>query len=184
MFTCPNYPEGKLDVSQLNVGAGSSVSGYGWNTCMGDPTTKDAAGVIQNSYTLAQIKKPADTIIIGDTGVVATNNTLVNGYTMGARNPALQPATLASASIPFFRHNTEQSVQKTYSGATFKLPTVGRANFCFLDGHSKSLSVGQAFEVGATVNGVPTEDGNTLDTQAAPEQVVIPNSRYILWNIF
>jgi prepilin-type processing-associated H-X9-DG protein len=161
----------------------STTSSYGWNTCMGDPATKNAAGVMQTSYNLAQIKKPASTIIVGDTGTVADNGNLINGYTMGARNPALQPATLASASIPMFRHNVERTVTKTF-GTTFKLPVAGRANFCFLDGHSKSLSVNQAFEVGPTVGGVPTEDGIALDTTPAPEAILVPNSRYVLWNIY
>jgi len=188
VFTCPNFPEGKLDLKNISGTNPSAVSGYGWNTCMGDPSTKDAAGVIQNSYTLGQIRKPAETIIIGDTGTVANNGTtIINGYTMGARNPALQPSTLASASIPIFRHNVEQTAAKTVSGVSgsaFKLPTVGRANFCFLDGHSKSLTVDQAFQVGPSVNGTPTEDGVPLDTTPVPEAILVPNSRYVLWNIY
>jgi prepilin-type N-terminal cleavage/methylation domain-containing protein/prepilin-type processing-associated H-X9-DG protein len=183
VFTCPNFPEGALNPADL---MGSTISGYGWNTCMGDNDSKipPLTGVIQTSYTLAQIAKPSDTIIVGETGTVATNGSTLQGYTLGARNPAIQSAALLSTSIPFFRHNTEQTAQKTVSGVTIKLPTVGRANFCFLDGHSKSLTVGQAFEVAPTVNGVPTEDGTVLDTTAAPEPVVIPNSRYKLWNIY
>ncbi|MES2460496.1 MAG: DUF1559 domain-containing protein, partial [Armatimonadota bacterium] len=96
VYTCPNFPEGALNTADLMW---STITGYGWNACMGDNDSKQPplTGTIQTSYNLAQIKKPADTIIIGETGAVATNNTTLQGYTLGARNPAIQPATLASS---------------------------------------------------------------------------------------
>ena len=181
VFACPNFGEGKLNLNDTY----STTTAYGWNVAMGDPRTVNAANVIQAGYSLADIKKPAATIIVGDTGAIAINNSVVNGYTMGARNPAIQnPSTNITASIPMFRHNIEKTQDQTINGTKVKMPTAGRANFCFLDGHAKSLSVGTAFEVAPTVGGVPTEDGVACDNSAAPEAIVIPNSRYVLWNIY
>ena len=79
----------------------------------------------------------------------------------------------------------QASAPATAGGVTCNLPREGRANFTFLDGHSKSLSVGQAYQEAPLVNGVPTEDGVVCDTSAAPnEAAIIPNSRYVLWNIY
>jgi prepilin-type N-terminal cleavage/methylation domain-containing protein/prepilin-type processing-associated H-X9-DG protein len=185
VFTCPNYPEGKIDAVNMSVTSGNAVSGYGWNTALVDPRTA-VGGINQAGYSLSDIKKPAETIACGDSGAVQNSgNTPFGGYTIAPRNPALAGSNPPSQSLAMFRHNTTRSAPATANGITCNLPRDGRANFAFLDGHSKSLSVGQAFQEAPLVGGVPTEDGQTCDTTAAPnEPAVIPNSRYVLWNIY
>jgi prepilin-type N-terminal cleavage/methylation domain-containing protein/prepilin-type processing-associated H-X9-DG protein len=184
VFTCPNFPQGKLDVNALAVGSGNAVSGYGWNTALGNPGTA-VGGVIQSSYSLAAIAKPAETIAVGDSGAPGTGaSTIFGGYTIAPRNPAKAGSNPPSASLVQFRHNTTLSAPATAGGVTCNLPRDGRANFSFLDGHSKNLSVGQAYQEAPLVNSVPTEDGTACDNTAAPnEPAIIPNSRYVLWNI-
>ena len=75
---------------------------------------------------------------------------------------------------------------------TMPVPIKGRANFVFMDGHAKNLSIGQAMEVAPLVNGVPTEDGTPLVNEngvatAVPGTTVShtrPNIRFRLWNIY
>ena len=57
------------------------------------------------------------------------------------------------------------------------LPIDGRANFCFLDGHAKSMTTGAAMQSAAT------EDGNALRAEDVPNHLY-PDIEYVLWNIF
>jgi prepilin-type processing-associated H-X9-DG protein len=189
VYTCPNFPEGKIDTNNMGVGSTNAVSGYGWNSALGDIRTRIPVGssnVVQSGYSLADIQKPAETISVGDSGSVPrTGNLIFGGYVIAPRDVSKAGATPPSASLAMFRHQTTKSMPVSTSGVNCNLPVEGRANFSFLDGHSKSLSVGQAFQEAPSVGGVPTEDGVALDTTPAPnEMAVIPNSRYVLWNIY
>jgi prepilin-type processing-associated H-X9-DG protein len=185
VYTCPDFPQGRLTQASLSVTSTSAVSGYGWNTALGDPNSA-VSGVQQSGYSLAAIQKPAETIALGDSGATATNgNSIFGGYTIAPRDVSKAGANPPSQSLAMFRHNTTRSSPATASGVTCSLPREGRANFVFLDGHSKSLSVAQAFQAAPLVNGVPTEDGVACDNTPAPnEPARIPNSRYVLWNIY
>jgi prepilin-type N-terminal cleavage/methylation domain-containing protein/prepilin-type processing-associated H-X9-DG protein len=183
VFTCPNVPENRLTQNGLKVNSPDANSGYGWNAALrGDPNSPGgAAAATASGIPLAAIRKPADTIIVGDTGIL--DNPDRQGYVLLPRDPRF--ATGGGSNpvyYPQFRHNNTASQTVTWSGNTYKLPTEGRCNFSFLDGHSKSLDRGTALEVAPLVNGVPTEDGQALDNTAAPLEAAGSNSRYIRFN--
>ncbi|HVK03147.1 MAG TPA: prepilin-type N-terminal cleavage/methylation domain-containing protein [Armatimonadaceae bacterium] len=184
VFTCPNFPEGKIPTANLAVGAGGASSGYGWNSALGDPRSA-VGGVIRSSYSLADIAKPAETIAVGDSGATpASGSNLFGGYVIAPRDVSKAGSNPPSASLAMFRHHTTRSAPATAGGITCSLPREGRCNFSFLDGHSKSLSVQQAYQEAPPVGGVPTEDGVACDATPAPnEPAILPNSRYVLWNI-
>lgn len=192
VFTCPNYPDGKLDVASLGIGSTNAISGFGWNTALGDqrsmipvpPCTSSLTA--QSGYALADIRKPAETIVTGDSGSLpVTGNIKWGGHTIAPRDVSKAGTNPPSTSLAIFRHNTTKSARANAGGTNCNLPREGRANFAFLDGHAKSLSVGQAFQEAPLVGGNRVEDGFICDNTPAPnEPAIIGNSRYVLWNIY
>ena len=194
VFTCPNIPNNRwvptlssFSCPGVSVGQGD-ISGFGWNAALAYNLIGQPAGVNTNplpGYALSDIRKPAETLIIGDVSYEGEA-----GYFMQAKNPA---AAVSGGSVWYyanFRHNTATTKQYT-SGASktgqklWSLPTDGRANFVFLDGHSKSLNVGTAFqEAPKDAGGNYVEDGVTLNATAAPNEINSYNSHYVLWNIY
>ena len=185
VFTCPDVPENEwVLTTQPNPCGGppigtSSKGGYGWSNAL-FADTNDGAIAEQTApgYALSRIAKPADTIMVGDTSY--SGDTSAGGYAMLASDPRLSPRA-ENFKIPAlyaqFRHPVEET--KVVSGGV-KLPIKGRANFCFLDGHAKSLNVATAFETAAS------EDGNALITEAKAGSQNHHSSlvNYVLWNRF
>ena len=189
VFTCPNIPDnawiatlGANPCGGPQVG-GNDKGGYGWSnalsTDIADPADPNSPN-ISPGYALSKIAKPADTIIVGDTGFSVTegaSNTAA-GYAMLASDPRRSPAAENWAQpglYPQFRHTAE--LTKTVMDSR-KLPIKGRANFCFLDGHAKSLSIDTAFQKASS------EDGNPLVADTASVNSKNDNTEYILWNRF
>lgn len=200
VFNCPNTPSAKWGTGTQTAASASGVcagntalvytsdrGGYGWSyglqaDARGLPDYNKAPG-----WALADIAKPAGTIIIGDTGYedqsIGTSGTSPSaGWAMMNADPRKASSTTFGQPglYPQFRHNTSKTKPVV---AGYKMPIEGRCNFVFLDGHAKSLSVGTAFETAPLVNGVPTEDGRTLK----PEGLVNAgywDIEYVLWNIY
>ncbi len=177
IFNCPNAPGSRWDPTNIN-----SRSGYGWNwNLLGTGTGN------QSGWSLAAIAKPAETLIIGDTGY--SQPVSAGGFAM----KGIDPRTVASnhsfpageaAYIPQFRHHTTGTIPITEAGVARQLAVEGRANFAFLDGHSKSLSVGTAFE--KATGTPPQESGTTLNPPSGtpPGNNGDPNVQFILWNVW
>jgi prepilin-type N-terminal cleavage/methylation domain-containing protein/prepilin-type processing-associated H-X9-DG protein len=203
VFTCPNlasnpwvYGVGNLTCAQnsvvVQVGT-NDRGGYGWSYALQGDSGGQTGAVLDRAagYSLARINKPADTIIIGETGFPGTSSQAA-GWAVMAADPRLPYAASFGQPGLFFqgRHHTSKTRSDT-SGA-MPLPIDGRANVAFLDGHAKNLSIAQAFELAPLVNGVPTEDGNGLVNEdgaasASPGATVNhvrPNIYFRLWNIF
>ena len=198
VFTCPNLPDNqwKATVSTppatcdqtLRLGQGD-ISGYGWNTALGYDTRgqNPVNSSIAPGYSLTDIKKPSETIMIGDVSYDGEA-----GYAMVARNPALNPSGKNPAwYFANFRHNTARTIDYTSSAAgkkgrnPFPLPVEGRANFVFLDGHAKSLDVNTAFkEAPKDASGNYMEEGQILNPGGPPFETSNYDSHYVLWNIF
>jgi prepilin-type processing-associated H-X9-DG protein len=191
VFTCPNLPDNKwssvatLDAACTVPTGRSDISGYGWSLGLNYDTRGGTPTLQSPGFPLADIRKPADTIVIGDVSFEGEA-----GYAMYPKNPAL--AVSGNDAVwyyPNFRHNVVKTMPYTSSTTgkksnTYPLPTEGRANFTFLDGHSKSLSVGQAFQEAPKVGTAYVEDGVTLNGTAAPSEVKSYTSHYVLWNIY
>ncbi len=190
VYTCPNIPANSwkpttstandADMKPCPAATGNvSSSGYGWSGALNydirgiaSPTTKDRA--LASGYSLGDIKKPAETILIGDVSYEGEA-----GYYMYAQNPAKAvPNGTEAYYLPQFRHTVAKTIQypSKPSGKVFTLPIEGRCNFVFLDGHAKSLDIGTAFKEATT------EDGYNL--YAGTGETNGPNSRYLLWNIY
>ena len=158
-YTCPNSSQ------VITSGLGQNdKGGYGWNYALhGDSGDVTGAALDRApGYSLAAINKPADTVIIGETGFVGTTNT-ASGWAMMAWDPRntgsagfSQPGLFAQG-----RHNSEQTVNMQGR----PVPVKGRLNVVFLDGHAKNLSLGQLFEKAPNVGGVAVEDGVTLTNE-------------------
>jgi prepilin-type N-terminal cleavage/methylation domain-containing protein/prepilin-type processing-associated H-X9-DG protein len=199
VFTCPNVPSNIWRATTVNFTgpansgcvstpvrvAQSDRSGYGWSGAlnydlrgrtMADPSFQ-APG-----YALPGIAKPAETIIVGDTGFDGAP-----GYYMYSRDPR-KAGTSGMGSFYYaqFRHNTARTIafQDTRFNVSRTFPVDGRANFVFLDGHAKSLNIGTAFQEAPLVNGVRTEDGVALAATNGPNETNNYNSGYVLWNIY
>lgn len=191
VYTCPNLSDNKWNAT-TSVATGPdgpcpaagnvAISGYGWSGALNydirgitSPTTRDRN--LAPGYSLADIKKPAETILIGDVSYPGEA-----GYYMYAANPAkATPGGTEAWYLPNFRHTTSKTIsyqsKPNSKGVTmFPLPIEGRCNFVFLDGHSKSLDIGTAFKEATT------EDGYQLYTGTGETNG--PNSRYLLWNIY
>jgi prepilin-type N-terminal cleavage/methylation domain-containing protein/prepilin-type processing-associated H-X9-DG protein len=170
VFTCPNTPKNNYDGSQW-----SDRSSYGWNFVLSAASGYGTPNV--QGYSLAQIPKPADTIVIGETGYDNTP-----GWAMFARDPRKAPASDTRPGYwPQHRHHVAKSnpFQDTQYNIGRQIPTEGQCNYVFLDGHAKSLSVGSAFRE------ADTEDGTALASVANSEAGSQPaNTRYVLWNIY
>ena len=191
VFTCPNISGNKWSSATAQpcgatgptVGT-SDISGYGWSGALANDTRSSGTDPAPG-YSIAEIKKPAETIIIGDVSYEDQA-----GYYMYAKNPALAGTSSSSAwYYPQFRHNVSKTVTYSSTGGKkgvtqFPLPVEGRANFVFLDGHAKSLDVGTAFKEAPQVGGNYQEDGQNLSNTAAPNETNNYNSHYLLWNIY
>jgi prepilin-type N-terminal cleavage/methylation domain-containing protein/prepilin-type processing-associated H-X9-DG protein len=189
VFTCPNIPDNAWRATtQANTCGGPPVGlnqfgGYGWSnalaTTIANPADPNSAN-ISPGYALSQIAKPADTIIVGDTGFTTSEGTASTaaGYAMLASDPRRTPAAenwVQPGLYAQFRHTVE--LAKTVMDGR-KLPIKGRANFCFLDGHAKSLGIETAFQKAAS------EDGNPLAADTGSVNHKNDNTEYLLWNRF
>lgn len=192
VFTCPNIsgnkwtpPTATVMCNNTNLLLGQAdISGYGWSGALAFDN-RNSPDNPAPGYSIAEVKKPAETILVGDVTFDGQA-----GYFMYARNPAAIGSATVTAPwyYPNFRHNMSKTVSYTAAGKNnvtqFPLPTAGRANFVFLDGHAKSLDVGTAFKEAPLVGGVYTEDGFPLNGGAAPNETNNYNSHYLLWNIY
>jgi prepilin-type N-terminal cleavage/methylation domain-containing protein/prepilin-type processing-associated H-X9-DG protein len=195
IYTCPNL-SGSIWSSVRTNYTGPSNSGcpgitvsvgqndrggYGWNYALQGNRGGSGSLHAAPGFSMASVGKPAETIIIGDTGLEG-NTSAASGWGMMASDPrnVLADTWNQPGLYPQFRHHVSRT--KAVAGG-FTLPIEGRTNFCFLDGHAKSLSVGQAMQVAPLVNGVPTEDGNPLVVETTPNHSS-NNVQYILWNNF
>jgi prepilin-type processing-associated H-X9-DG protein len=90
----------------------------------------------------------------------------------------------APRAVSQFRHHATKF--RTDNGGRLSVPIEGRANFAFLDGHSKSLAVGQAMQLAPQdASGNYVEDGNILYnplTSSGSNPAL--NAPYVLWNIY
>ncbi len=179
VFTCPNLASNPWKAPTVAGRLGQNDrGGYGWSYALGTavPTTAtDVQRAAGSGYSLAQIAKPADTLIIGDTGFTGTSPAAAGWAMLAAdpRKPASGSATQPGL-YPQFRHHTTRT--KPAQGGV-SLPIEGRANFVFLDGHAKSLSTGQAMLSAAV------EDGQRLNPETVPNHQD-PAIEYVLWNIY
>lgn len=195
VYTCPNLPDNKWSATTsvatdpnnqpCSAATGNmSVSGYGWNGALcydyrNDPTHKP----ISPGFSLADIKKPAETLIVGDVSFEGKG-----GYYMYAQNPKYaQDTSIAGTTSPMnpwfyanFRHNKAKTIPLVVSSVTYALPVEGRANFTFLDGHSKSLDVNTAFQESKDASGSYKEDGYALSAKETNGY----DSHYTLWNMY
>lgn len=169
IFTDPNTSRNEYDGTQF-----TDRTGYGWSFTLRAATgyaTRAADG-----FALAGIAKPAETIIIGDTGYDG-----VPGWAMYANNPVKAPASDARPGYwPQFRHhvNNTKAILDTQFNVTRRLPIDGMANFVFLDSHAKALNVGAAFRE------ADVEDGTALANASDSELLQPTNTRYVLWNVY
>lgn len=178
VYTCPNIPANKWVRPNGSALGTSDRGGYGWSLAIGANAAASGGNLnIAPGYTLAQILKPADTIVIGDTGFNGTASHQV-GWAMLAADPRKAPSSAFTQPglYPQFRHNA--SAYKLVVGGN-QLPIDGRANFCFLDGHAKSLTVGQAMAAAASEDGVALQREPPLPPNHANNNV-----EYLLWNIY
>ena len=179
VFTCPNLSSSPWRATVNAQGLGTNDrGGYGWNNALAQnapPGSASTVTAVASGYSLAAIVKPAETIIIGDTGFAGTSSAAA-GWTMYAADPRKPVAGTVSQPglYPQFRHHTERTQPAT---GGFALPTNGRANFCFLDGHAKSLSTAQAMASAAQ------EDGRPLRAEDPPNHQY-NDIEFVLWNIY
>jgi prepilin-type N-terminal cleavage/methylation domain-containing protein/prepilin-type processing-associated H-X9-DG protein len=178
IYTCPNVPRNKWIPPTGSALGTNDRGGYGWNFALShyDPVPVGTSGDTAPGHSLANITKPADTIIVGDTGFNGTAGHQV-GWVMLAADPRKTNADAFTQPglYPQFRHNDTK--WKTTQVGSNQLPIEGRANFCFLDGHAKSMTLTQAM-LSAT-----TEDGKTLRAETVPNHT-FQDIEYVLWNIY
>jgi prepilin-type processing-associated H-X9-DG protein len=115
----------------------------------------------------------------GDTGFNGTSSDQV-GWDMLAADPRKPAADnyVQPGLYPQFRHHVQGT--KAVLGGN-QLPIEGRANFCFLDGHARSLTIGQAMASPAA--SPPVEDGFVLRREPRPNHWDY-DIEYLLWNIY
>lgn len=169
IFTDPNTPSNEYDGTQF-----TDRTGYGWSFTL--RASVGYATTAADGFSLAAIAKPAETIIIGDTGFNG-----IPGWAMYANNPVKAPASDSRPGYwPQFRHhvNKTKAILDTQYNVTRQLPIEGIANFVFLDSHAKALSVGSAFRE------ADTEDGTALANASDSELNQPINTRYVLWNVY
>lgn len=170
VFRCPHTPRNSYNATQW-----TDRTGYGWNFTLAAASGYGTMAV--QSYSLAQIGKPSDTIVIGDTGYDGAP-----GWAMFARNPARAPAADSRPGYwPQFRHHVAKT--KPFRDNQFRIDrqiaVEGQCNFVFLDGHAKSLNVGAAFQEADTEDGVPL--ASVAQSESSGGRA---NTRYLLWNIY
>lgn len=161
VFTCPHTPLNAYDGSQWTDRTGYGWAEHIWAKNQGNPLTVD-------SYSLAEIAKPAGTVAFGDTGFNGAP-----GWAMYRRDPRDAVRWRADdrpGYFPQFRHNVGRTrdFRDNQFSSTRQMPIEGTCDIGFLDGHVKAMQPGQAFEFSAT------EDGATLTG----------DDRFVLWNRF
>lgn len=158
VFTCAHTPRNAYNGSQW-----TDRTGYGWAEHLWARSGYGTRAV--QSFTLAEIGKPADTLCMGDTGFDAAP-----GWAMYRRDPreARWTSDDRPGYFPQFRHHVERTkpFQDRQTRGTRQMPIEGLCNFAFLDGHAKALKPGQAFARATT------EDGVTL----------VGDDQFLLWN--
>jgi prepilin-type N-terminal cleavage/methylation domain-containing protein/prepilin-type processing-associated H-X9-DG protein len=181
VFTCPNAPLSRWIPPTNPAALGTSDrGGYGWNYGLAHAAPPGANADGASGHHLAAISKPADTIIVGDTSFNATSGSAQAGWVMLAADPRKAAADSFSQPglYPQFRHHTTRTKPVV---AGLQMPIAGRANFCFLDGHAKSLTLEQAMASPPT--DPPMEDGNLLIREPSPNHQR-SDIEYLLWNRF
>jgi prepilin-type N-terminal cleavage/methylation domain-containing protein/prepilin-type processing-associated H-X9-DG protein len=197
VFTCPNLasspwkatisnylapPDSGCPGATLQLGQ-QDKGGYGWSYALhGDSNGLTGATLhVASGYSLARINKPADTICIGETGILPGSSAAESGWAMMAYDPRdpLAAGFNQPGLLPQFRHQTETRANLGAPADRVRaVPTRGNANFVFLDGHAKNLNIGTAMEKAPRVNGVPMEDGNVLTPVSA-----IPNVAHVRFDV-
>jgi prepilin-type N-terminal cleavage/methylation domain-containing protein/prepilin-type processing-associated H-X9-DG protein len=205
IFTCPNLASApwRAIVTTYDCAANSGrpatpglrlgqqdKGGYGWNYALHGASGGVTGVPLDNAsgYSLAAINKPADTICIGETGILPGTVSAESGWAMMAYDPR-EPAAASFGQpglLPQFRHQTETRANLGAPADRVRpVPTKGNANFVFLDGHAKNLNIGTAMEKAPRVAGVPTEDGQVLQIATAfPVSHVRFDIEYIRFNIY
>ena len=169
VFTDPNTPQNRYDGSQW-----TDRAGYGWSGVLQSASNQGMQEA--DGYSLAAIRKPAETIVIGDTGYDGAA-----GWCMYTRDPRRAPISDPRPRYwPQFRHMSSKTkdMLDTANLKRHRLPVEGLAGFCFLDGHAKSLSVGTAFRE------MDSEEGDALADVLTSEAKQPANTRYVLWNVY
>jgi prepilin-type N-terminal cleavage/methylation domain-containing protein/prepilin-type processing-associated H-X9-DG protein len=182
-YTCPNSGA-VLQLGQADKG------GYGWNYALHGASGNITGATLDvaSGYALAAINKPADTICIGETGILPGTVSAEAGWAMMAQDPR-EPAAAnfnQPGLLPQFRHHTsERANLGSPADRVRPVPVKGNSNFVFLDGHAKSLNIGTAMEKAPYVGGVPMEDGQVLQKAADwPVNHVRSDIEYIRFNIY
>jgi prepilin-type N-terminal cleavage/methylation domain-containing protein/prepilin-type processing-associated H-X9-DG protein len=200
IFTCPNLASAPWRSGQGNYNCPNSGvvvrvgqndrGGYGWNYALQGASGGATGAALDRApgYSLAAIAKPADTIIVGETGILPGTTAAEAGWAMMAYDPR-EPASASfnqPGLLPQFRHQTVRTAQLgAPADRNRAVPIQGNANFVFLDGHAKNLNIGTAMEKAPYVNGVPTEDGVVLrQASTLPVNHVRFDIEYIRFNIY
>lgn len=172
VFTCPSLGSG-AGYSNIN-GVFGNASCYGWNWNLG------TAPGSQSGYALSDLRHPAETIITGDDGYYSDLSPVGQaGFALFGADPRLLSTTSNMGSnfgyFVKFRHMASKYLAIPYTAviptnangtaATTKpdigrMPIDGLANFAFLDGHAKAMTVGQAFEIVPQNGSAYSEDGS------------------------
>lgn len=157
IFTCPHLPQNEYDGSKWTDKAGYGWAEHLWGKNSGSPAA--------DGYSLAEISKPAQTIVLGDSGFDGSS-----GWAMYRRPPWVGLADVRPGYYPQFRHHASESrpIFDTYRLKTRQMPLNGICSFAFLDGHAKGLRASAAFA------SAPIEDGTALSG----------DDKYLLWNRF
>lgn len=202
VFTCPNINQPwrplVLPYTGANPNSGcpgvtimagtDNNGGYGWSYGLSHAyEVNGTQAYTAPGLSMAQIVKPAETLCIGETGLPnQATNAAATGWGMWVTDPrGTVPAGTGSAGlIPQFRHHSTKTRNDNPAGLA--IPTEGRANFTFLDGHSKSLSIGQAFQLAPQdASGNYVEDGEVL---LSPVNYSGSNpshhAPWVMWNTF
>ena len=121
IFTCPDLPDNKWssalsqDPSCTLPTGRYDISGYGWSSGLNYDTRSGTPTNISPGFPLADIKKPAETIVIGDVSFDGEG-----GFAMYPKNPAL--AVSGNDAVwyyPNFRHNTVKTISYTSSSLPY-----------------------------------------------------------------
>lgn len=195
VFTCPNLPDAKLNPNQFALNNSNPLSGYGWNTALGyyNPSQTTMTTLEINAASgvpLAEIRKPADTIMVGETGIDSGDRRSLAGYVVLPRDPTNPLYMNTSQTTPWYYAQFRHHITKTFNyplnvpasgllnlpAGTVNVvwPIEGRCNFAFLDGHAKSLNRNTAFQK------ADTEDGKALSTSEGSSY----DNPNVLWNIY
>jgi prepilin-type N-terminal cleavage/methylation domain-containing protein len=169
IFTCPNAPRNEWDGTMY-----SDTTGYGWAEHIWSKWDGSWVGSCRRTtgFSLAEIRKPAETIASGDTGFNATGWTPTQGrpgWAMYRRPPWVGDSDPRPGYYPQFRHLASQfrPFRDTQFNDTLQMPMDGLCNFVLLDGHAKAYKATVAFQQ------ADNEDGIALTG----------DDRYLMWNL-